>query len=112
MIRAVLIGAGFQINHRKVQLLDFAKGAIVLNGIGITPDKRMFMPRHALRRLAGVLHRAIAKGDVDLNRIHGMMATMHAVTSGTSKCESKVWDMYQTYREKLKAERERRNELN
>lgn len=79
-IRTVIAEAEFQVNHRKSTLQDLAKGPIVLNGIGISRGGRIFLPRHYLRKLRGLLHRALTKGDVEPQTIHGMMGVFWGVT--------------------------------
>lgn len=84
LIRQVTEKAGFKINHRKSTVLDLAKGPVVITGVGLEwrqhKSARLFLPRHYLKRMNGLLHLAL-KGDprVSHPEIEGLMGVFHAV---------------------------------
>jgi len=59
-IRQVIEEAGFQVNHRKSTLIDLKKKNVVICGVGLEYRKgrraRIFLPRHYLKRLKGLLY--------------------------------------------------------
>jgi hypothetical protein len=84
MIRQVIERAGFQVNHRKSAVLDLKKGPVVITGVGLeyrsNKSARLFLPRHYLKRMNGLLHLAI-KGDsrVSHSQVEGLMGVFHGV---------------------------------
>lgn len=72
-IRKTITAAGFSVNHRKSKVYDLKKGAIKINGVGLEFGGRIFLPRHYLRMIHGLSHRAITGEDIRPNKIHGMM---------------------------------------
>lgn len=55
-IRRIVARGGFEIAHHKSHVFDLRKGAIHINGVGITPEWRIFMPRTYLPRIKGLLY--------------------------------------------------------
>jgi len=86
--------AGFKVNHRKSAVYDLQKGPIVINGIGLELGGRIFLPRHYLRKIKGLLHKA-EKGEVNPAKVHGRMGTFWQVTLWTfNKTEEKLVKQY------------------
>ncbi len=81
-IRRIIAEAGFTVSHRKSEVLDLAKGPITINGIGLELGGRIFIPQAYTRKLRGMLHRAISKGDVPPAKIFGMMGLFRSITGG------------------------------
>lgn len=78
-IRQVIEAAGFPINHRKSHVLDLKKSPIVINGIALERGGRIFLPRHYLRKLRGMIH--LARQDrLDEQLVFGRMGVFMAVT--------------------------------
>jgi RNA-directed DNA polymerase len=95
-IRETIEAAGFMVHHRKSKVLDLKKGPIKINGIGLEYGGRIFLPRKYLRKINGLLERAIRKGDVNPNKIHGMMGVFIDVTGryNLNKTEQKIVKKY------------------
>lgn len=85
-IRQVITSAGLQVNHRKCQVLDLARvGRVVINGVGLTAGGRLYLPRHILAKLRGMLH-ACRRGRVSLAKVSGWMGLFwHTTVGGTSR---------------------------
>lgn len=79
----IISAAGFGVSDRKTQVLDLAKGAIVINGIGLAPNGRVFLPRWFLREIDALLNRALKYGDVLPGRVTGMIGVFWSVVGGT-----------------------------
>lgn len=71
--------AGFPLNESKVQVVDLMKRSIVITGIGLKQGGRIFLPRSYLRKLRGLLHRAIRTGMILPQQVHGKMNTFRAI---------------------------------
>ncbi|MFH0952537.1 MAG: reverse transcriptase domain-containing protein [Patescibacteria group bacterium] len=102
-IRQVVIDAGFKIQHRKAQVLDLIKGPAVINGIGIHRNGDLYVPRHYLTRLRGLIHRA--KKEPELAFVaHGMMGIFWSFTkkSSLNQTEKKVVKEYRDLQKMLK----------
>jgi hypothetical protein len=115
MIRDVIEQAGFTINHRKSSVLDLHKGPIVITGVGLEwrerKSARLFLPRHYLKRMRGLLHLAL-KGDPRVSRseIEGLMGVFYGVFGRKhnpdkkfiefTATEEKFLHMYRLYRAK------------
>lgn len=99
-IARVITAAGFHLSHHKTRVADLRKGPIVITGVGLTLEGRMFIPRHFLRRAYGLLHRAINTGDVPHDLIAGVMGTVFSVTDwdNPNATEQRVLDKYLSYR--------------
>ena len=120
MIRGVIEEAGFKINHRKSNVLDLVKGPIVITGVGLEwrPHRsaRLFLPRHYLKRMFGLLHLTL-KGDprVSHSQVEGLMGVFHGVfgrkyehSNGIvqfTATEEKFLRMYWTYRSRYSMRR-------
>ncbi|MEK7611890.1 MAG: hypothetical protein AAB407_00925 [Patescibacteria group bacterium] len=73
-IRILADQAGFIINHWKSDCVDLTKRPVVVTGIGIAEDGRIFVPRAYFRRVRGALNLAMRKGEVSSAKIQGMMS--------------------------------------
>ncbi len=77
-IRKVIKEADFEINHRKIAIVDIRKQNIVITGIGIK-DGQIFIKRSFLRKINGLMH-LIDKGGIrrqkknPVNVVRGLMA--------------------------------------
>ncbi|OHB15373.1 MAG: hypothetical protein A2431_03745 [Candidatus Zambryskibacteria bacterium RIFOXYC1_FULL_39_10] len=112
-IRRVVEQAGFQINHRKSTVRDLKKGPVVITGVGLEyrprRSARLFLPRHYLKRMNGLLHLAL-KGDprVSHSEIEGLMGVFYGVlgrkhrqshqSTKLNATESRFLEMYGAYR--------------
>jgi len=97
-IRQIIEAAGFKVNHRKSAVYDLQKGPIVINGIGLELGGRIFLPRHYLRNIKGLLHKAEKEG-LNPAKVHGRMGTFYQVTLGPfNKTEEKLVKQYCAFR--------------
>jgi RNA-directed DNA polymerase len=99
-LRAVILEAGFRISDQKAGYFDLVKGPIHINGIGLELGGRMFVPRHYLRRVEGMLHLALKGEAVAESRVHGMMGAFWSATprqQPLNSSESRVVEAYQTF---------------
>lgn len=99
-----LMGANCVINHNKTRLYDLSKHPVVITGVGIASDGKIFVPRKKLATLKALLHRALEKGDVPESVVHGQMQmfmylmrvnTIHQCRNST---EEKVYQLYLRYK--------------
>jgi len=97
-IRQIIEAAGFKVNHRKSAVYDVQKGLIVINGIGLELGGRIFLPRHYLRKIRGLLHKA-KKREIDPAKLHGRMGTFWGATSryALNKTEQKLVKKYRAF---------------
>lgn len=105
-IRQIVENAGMQINHPKSRVFDLGKGPVVINGVGLAEGGRIFLPRHYLRKIRGLLHRAMEKRDISLERIAGFMGVFWELTNRRhpNRTELGVIRLYRKYRYQLKLE--------
>lgn len=103
-IRRVIAESGFQISHRKSQVVDLKKRPIEINGIGLAWPGRIFLPRHFLAKIRGLIYRASTKGDVPPEKVYGYMGVFRSVSGKNgpfNKTERKVFRLYNDYRRLL-----------
>jgi len=72
-IRAIIIGAGFMISHRKCEVVDLKQRAVVITGYGLAEGGRIFVPRHYLKRVRLAIQKARTIGGISMKQISGMM---------------------------------------
>ncbi|MDP2704641.1 MAG: reverse transcriptase domain-containing protein [bacterium] len=109
-IRAIIEEAGFRVNHRRSQVHDLRKGPIVITGVGLRYREgegkeryrrtETFLPRSYLRKIRGLIHRAITKGDVNDALVEGMMGVFRDVTRFRvlNRTEASMVNAYNEYR--------------
>ncbi|MFH0853512.1 MAG: reverse transcriptase domain-containing protein [bacterium] len=99
-IRQIVIASGLPIQHRKCQVADLWQGPVFITGVGLDEDGRLFLPRHYLRKIRGMLHRAMYAGDVSRELVEGTMGAFKAVTKDRPlNCtEQRLVDLYKLYR--------------
>lgn len=102
----VVRNTGFSISHRKSEVRDIKTGAVFVNGVGITPERWLFLPRHYLRRLNGHLHLA-SRGAMKPAVIEGMMGVFKSFTRtpAFNRTELKTWKRYKRFRASIGAKR-------
>ena len=98
-IRKIVEGAGFVISHRKSAVYDLKRGPIEINGIGLEFGGRIFLPRHYLSKIRGLLHRAIQNGDIPKSTINGLMGVFWSATEKRklNRSEEKILELYKEY---------------
>lgn len=96
-IRDLIINAGFPLNHAKSKVCDLKKQPLVITGVGLEWPGRIFLPRRYLRRLRGVLHRAVRHGNISRSKLNGMMGVFWAATDPgrLNAAERKITQCYQ-----------------
>ncbi len=105
-IRATIATAGFQISHRKAQVVDLYRGPITINGISLDRHGRVFLPRWYVRKLRGLLHAAQRDPNIRPEVVHGKMGVflgtlpyIHGVGHvGQNATEKKLLELYASYR--------------
>jgi RNA-directed DNA polymerase len=95
-IRELIETASFPLNHHKARVCDLQQQPIVITGVGLQWKAKTFLPRGYLRRLRGLLHRALHQGGISKAKINGMMGVFWAVTSkyGMNATERKLVKQY------------------
>ncbi|TSC64328.1 MAG: Retron-type reverse transcriptase [Parcubacteria group bacterium Gr01-1014_106] len=103
-LRAVIRTAGFSISDHKTHVMDLAKGPIIITGVGVELGGRIFLPRHYLRMIRGLIHRAMHVGDVCEHRIHGMMGVFRSSSHkhNLNRTEIKLLFAYRLYQRFLR----------
>ncbi|MFZ5559269.1 MAG: reverse transcriptase domain-containing protein [Patescibacteria group bacterium] len=97
-IRKIVQAQGFLINSQKSKVYDLKKGPVVINGVGLEFGGRIFIPRHFIRRAKGLFHRATTRGDIEQEKIEGIMGAFWNVTGKDkilNKTEQKLVKKYQ-----------------
>ena len=130
-IRDIIYEAGFSLNTKKGRFYDLAKGPIVITGIGLqrsyrptkrhqnislpysnkrsflepSSETRVFLPRRELRRIKGLLLKALSGQEVNPNVINGLMSVFWSPWGGRlndlsrlNSTERRVFELYQEYR--------------
>lgn len=112
-IRRILEEAGFAISHHKCELRDLKKGPIKINGIGLQPDGRMFVPRPFTRRTQHLLHLVLEKGRWELlPQVQGRMALYRQLTEvrNPNRTEKHLLEQYAALQRILRKEKMRARE--
>ena len=98
-IRGIFGAAGFTVNHQKSGVFDLAKGPIVINGVGLELGGRLYLPRHFLRKIRGLLNLAWkSPSSVDPDLIYGLMGVFWAIAHlrrSFTTTERKLFELYQ-----------------
>lgn len=104
LIRRIINGAGFQINHRKCHLFDIRKGPITINGVGLKKNRTIFLPRFFMRRIHGLIHKASKTYDWNLwMKVEGMMGIFKMLTRRSyNRTEKKLVSAYLSGRGRLR----------
>lgn len=97
-IRKIIKEAGFEINHRKSAVYDLRKGPITINGVGLKFGGRIFLPRHFLRKINGMINEA-ARGKIEPSKIHGTIGIFKQLTPRheRNKTELKLMKKYHEF---------------
>jgi hypothetical protein len=102
--------AGFTLSDHKCKVYDRVKGPVVINGVGIKRNSDVFLPRHALGKLRGLLHLALKGSPISPSLIAGHMGSFvslqrtHSRYRYPPRCEFEVVELYrrwQKYRKTL-----------
>ncbi len=75
-IREIVEKAGFKVNNWKSEVLDIHKKSIVITGLGLERGGRIFVPRHVLREVRGLLHLALEGAPISRHVINGKMSPL------------------------------------
>jgi len=78
-IRQILEQAEMRVNHAKSRVVDLREGPVVITGIGLDRNGRMFLPRRSVYRLRSLIWLARHGHPIEPARIHGFMAAFWAV---------------------------------
>jgi hypothetical protein len=102
-IMQVIRAAGFEPSPKKTRQYDLAQKAVVINGAGLqwTSNGRIrtFMPAERRRALEGLLHRALERGDVPEDVVHGHMGWFYQLVdrSRMSASEQRIERLYRRF---------------
>jgi hypothetical protein len=102
-ILAIIRAAGLPINEKKTHGTDLIKGPVMVNGLRADITGRIFLPRHYLLKLRGMMHRCMNRCDVKPSRVHGRMGLFWQSTQGRSyhqmaRIEQRLVDQYREFR--------------
>lgn len=95
-IRRLIQSCGFPLNLNKCVKADILKQAVVINGIGLKGKGRIFLPRHYLRRLRGLLHLATFTTAISSPKVQGMMGVFFSITDRNCMNRSE-WKVLKAY---------------
>lgn len=103
-LRSVITAAGFSISDHKTQVLDLAKGPVIITGVGVEFGGRIFLPRHYLRTIRGLIHLTMRTGEVPEHTIHGMMGVFWSSSHrhNLNRTETKLLRAYRQYQRFLR----------
>jgi len=102
-LRNIVEAAGFRVSDKKAETIDLRKGPATVNGVGITLEGRLFLPRHMLDHVRGLLHVALTKGAIKPSVIHGKMGLLSSVlrfNTERTESEKQILVMYREFRNK------------
>lgn len=109
-VREILRNAGFSVNHKKSFVLDLRKGTTVVTGIGLNQDGRLFIPRHFLSKVRGLLLLARNNPIAFKQRIAGAMGVFFSARprrGSFNRTERKILSLYWDFRNRLNRARRR-----
>jgi len=109
-IRLIIQRAGFSINHWKSSVLDLRRGTTMVTGVGLNRDGRLFVPRHFLRKIKGIL--LLAKDDpLEFEKkASGVMSVFFATRKpreSYNRTERRIFDLWSEFRLRLAQEKSR-----
>jgi hypothetical protein len=105
LIRETMESAGFVINDKKAHVYDLRLGPIQVNGVGITYEGKMFLPRKTLTKLRGMIHCARRGMPVSIYKIDGYMSLFKSRSNleELNSTERKVLEAYNELHANLKS---------
>jgi len=99
-IRKIILKAGFNINHSKAKVVDLRKGPVVITGIGLNLNGKLFVPGHYRRRIDAVFHKA-AKNPKDLKYLaigmHGLFRSVIPRGELNSRSELRTINRFRSF---------------
>lgn len=99
---------GFVINENKTHFWDLQKGPAVINGVGLKLGGRMYVPRHYISKMRGILHLALHSPDKapSAETISGMMGVITDILTVNglpkNRTEQKLFTDYYAWRNTMK----------
>lgn len=100
-IRAIIQRAGFSINHWKSSVLDLRKGTTMVTGVSLNREGRLFVPRHFVRRIKGILLLA-RNNPLGLEaKVAGVMGVFFAARKrqgSFNRTEKRIFDLWREFR--------------
>lgn len=110
-LREVLTKAGFRISDSKARVYDLRKNPVEINGVGVCLNGRIYLPRHSLNHIRGLIHTAIHKGGIPSSKVHGKMGLLKAMTK-PEKANATELQVFRLYEEFCRIDRARRAQEN
>jgi hypothetical protein len=109
-VMQIIRGAGFASHDGKTRRYDLRRHEPFICGVRVTREGRLYLSTRYLRKLEGLLHRALVHGDVPFDLAHGHMGEVRLVqSSGASRAptrqEVRVNELYQTLSTRAAVER-------
>jgi len=106
-IRSVVESARFKTNHKKARVIDLSLGPVNINGVGLDQCGRIFLPIRVAKRINGLLHRAINKGDVSPQVVGGVIGLFMSISNkqGGSSLEKDIWRKIHIWRSRRRRAR-------
>lgn len=103
-LRSIVCAAGFAISDHKTHVVDLAKGPVIITGVGVEFGGRIFLPRHYLRTIRGLIHLTMRTGEVPEHTIHGMMGVFWSSSHrhNLNRTEAKLLHAYRHYQRFLR----------
>lgn len=107
-IRGVVEETGFRVNHRKSKLVNLhGNQSIVITGIGIRDwfPSGLYLPRHQLRTIEGLIHEATKNPEISPAVVYGWMAVFFQLNkvkepsdyNATEQRLVKRWEAYKAH---------------
>ncbi len=102
-IRAIIESSGMAIHDEKAFAHDIQRGPVVINGIGMDKDGRLFVPRHFFHRVRNALRSAIRTAGVypPPSIINGLMSVIRLVSRRyvfATRGEQKLLNLYRKWK--------------
>lgn len=89
------------INNEKCEVLDLAKGPIIMNGIGIKPNGSTFISRSEITKRKRIIYSALKQNQPNDPLINGLMGTVVEYMGRRppkSRLEKELFNLYKKYR--------------
>ncbi len=102
-IRAIIESSGMAIHDEKALAHDIMRGPVVINGIGMDRDGRMFVPRHFFHRVKNALRSALRTAGAypPPAIVNGLMSVIRAVTRRyvfATRGQQKLLDLHRKWK--------------
>ncbi len=102
-IRAIIESSGMAIHDEKAAAHDIMRGPVVINGIGMDKDGRLFVPRHFFHRVHNALRSAIRTAGVypPPQIVNGLWSVIRLVSPRyvfATRGEQRLFDLHRKWK--------------